>query len=104
MPRKSFLFRGFFLTIGHFLNRGIIIPGIKIFQNWGILISGIEDFSNLGIFIPGIGDFYPGDGGFFKIWGWGIFYPRDFLRIGIFRGWGFFFRGMTYPTKNPTLI
>ena len=36
--------------------------------------------------------------------GIGVFYPRDFLGMGIFRGWGFIFVGWGYPTKKPPLV
>ena len=100
---------------------GFVSLGLEIFQIWGFLSRGLGIFLNLGILIPRIGDsfksgdFNHGDRGFLKSGDFyprnyrqilgiftkspgirdslGIFNPRDFLGIGIFRGWGCFFVG-----------
>ena len=67
------------------------IWGLGIFKIWGFQSPGIRDFWKSG-------DFYPRY--FREIPGIIAKFIGDFLR-GIFRGGGFFFRWMGYPTKKP---
>ena len=108
--------------MGIFSNLGISILGIgDFFKVWGFLSPGLGILSNPGIFIPVIGDFLK-SWDFFKsgdFWprGLGIFenleifipgiftwsgYLRnwEFLGIGIFRRWRFFFVGWDIPPKS----
>ena len=62
-------------------------------RGWGILSPGFLPNPGDICEIPGIYIPIPGD-----------FYPRDFLGMGIFRGWGFIFVGWGYPSKKPPLL
>ena len=68
------------------------------------LLGGYQNLKNHSVPFHLSSPFYPLNWGFsekflgFISWGFGIFYPRDFLVMGIF------FRGMGYPTKKPPLL